>query len=247
MKKQLSCPLLPREINWGIPYLIFSLAILGSLIKLVLGWVWPDCPPAWSDTVIDTIYYAINLTAAVFIFRHFLKESIFHAVEQMPRILLVCGIALVVYFLVVPALEMLIEYLSEYIERAWGSNQTHRPDYDNLNNVHIIKKAATTPGLTAFGIVLLVPAAEEILYRGLLFGGLRNKHRVLAYLVSILVFSAIHVVPYIGEYTMVEFALTLVVYLPAGLILAMSYEYSDSIFAPIFIHTIINALSIIVR
>ena len=39
--------------------------------------------------------------------------------------------------------------------------------------------------------------------------------------------------------------LSLVQYLPAGLILAWSYEKSQTLAAPIAIHTIINAISMV--
>lgn len=229
MKKlQLSTPLLPREVTWGTGYLLFSLFFSGVLIKLLLSWLWPDYPRVW----LDTIYYGLNLAVGILIFHHFLAESLRHILKQLPMIVLVSVIALVVYFAVVPPLDTAIDAL--------------KPGAINQNNEYIVQKAAVNPWLNAFGIIALVPTSEEILYRGLVFGGIRKKSRILAYVVSILLFAAIHVVPYWNLYTPSLFMLFFAAYLPAGLILALSYEISDSIFAPILIHTVINTIAILI-
>ena len=86
---------------------------------------------------------------------------------------------------------------------------------------------------------------EEVLFRGLLFGQLRVKGRWIGYLGSSLCFCLIHLIGYLGKYTLLEFFLALLQYLPAGVILAWSYEKSHSIAAPIFVHMVINGISLI--
>ena len=98
--------------------------------------------------------------------------------------------------------------------------------------------------IMAVGSVLFVPMAEELIHRGLIFGTCARHNRFLAYALSTAFFAAIHVVGYIGICTERDLILAFVQYLPAGLILAWAYERSGTIFAPIAIHMVINAMGI---
>jgi len=91
--------------------------------------------------------------------------------------------------------------------------------------------------------VLLAPVVEETLVRGLLFGVIRRKSRIAAYAVSMLFFAVIHVWQYLLVYDVGSVLLAAVQYLPAGIALGWTYEKSNTIWAPIFLHAIINAIS----
>jgi membrane protease YdiL (CAAX protease family) len=97
--------------------------------------------------------------------------------------------------------------------------------------------------LMNIGTVLLVPIAEELLYRGLVFRSIHSKSRVWAYVISILVFAALHVVGYIGMYEPMHLFVCLLQYLPAGFCLAWAYERADTIWAPILIHVSVNQMA----
>ncbi len=97
--------------------------------------------------------------------------------------------------------------------------------------------------LTAIGTVILVPPVEECLYRGLIFRKLADKSLWVAYAVSILAFAMLHIVGYLGRYTLLEVLLAMLQYLPGGLCLAWCYTKADSIYAPILVHAAINALA----
>ena len=90
--------------------------------------------------------------------------------------------------------------------------------------------------------VLLVPVAEEALYRGLLFQGFQRKSRLLAYCLSTLIFAGLHVVGYIGSADLITLCLCFAQYLPAGITLAWAYEKADTIAAPMLMHMIINLI-----
>ena len=94
------------------------------------------------------------------------------------------------------------------------------------------------------GTVVLVPPVEECFYRGLIFRNLYGKSRVLGYIASILAFSMIHIIGYIGAYSAVELLMACLQYLPAGLCLAWSYVRGGTLFTPIVIHAAINFLTI---
>ncbi|HTI69798.1 MAG TPA: CPBP family intramembrane glutamic endopeptidase [Candidatus Limnocylindria bacterium] len=80
--------------------------------------------------------------------------------------------------------------------------------------------------------VVIAPLVEECLFRGIFFSALRDRgYRKAAYLVSAVVFGAIH--------------MNLVAFLPLalfGLIQAWMYERSGSLLTPIITHSLFNAL-----
>ena len=65
------------------------------------------------------------------------------------------------------------------------------------------------------------------------------------YILSALVFCAIHVISYIGSADPLTLVLCFVQYLPASLCLAWAYTEADNIFAPILIHIAVNTMSIL--
>ena len=234
MKKlHFSTQLRPSEITWGTRYLLFAIFFFGFLLKQLLDWLCPECPATLMTFILDTTYYGTNLLVSVFIFRHFLTEALKRVIKRLPMLLLISAIALVTYYAVVIPLDILTE--------------TIRPDHINKNTEHITNAIAINPWFSTFAIVFLVPASEEILYRGLVFGAIRKKNCILAYVISILLFAAIHVIPYLGNEPIVLSLLSFVAYVPAGLILALSYEISDNIWTPIFIHTVINTIAVLYR
>ena len=99
-------------------------------------------------------------------------------------------------------------------------------------------------GLILFSTVVLAPLAEELIYRGLIFGSLAEKNRLLGYAVSVAVFSVIHVVGYMGQMDAAWITLSLLQYVPAGIALAFAYDYSGSIWTSVAIHMAINAIGI---
>ena len=111
----------------------------------------------------------------------------------------------------------------------------------NPNNETIIDLAEESPGaIRAMGI-FLAPIVEELLFRAGLFGTIRKKSRALAYIVSILAFSVYHVWTYI--ITEPRNTVYLIQYVPVSWLLARCYEKSRTIWTPIFLHMLINAVS----
>jgi membrane protease YdiL (CAAX protease family) len=84
-------------------------------------------------------------------------------------------------------------------------------------------------------VCLIAPLAEETIFRGFLYGWLRRRLTVLpAVVISAALFSAAHVV--------------LVLALPlfgVGVILALLYEYSDSLIPGAIVHGLFNLVGIV--
>ena len=225
-KKQLPVALLRREITWGIRYLLFQLVFLGSALTLLLKLLGFST----DGLILDTFYFIVNLGAVIWIFRSYLWQSFQYGISHWVRLLIVATVGFAVYFALTRGLDILIYWL--------------KPEHYNVNDASIATYTRSHFLLTAFGAVILVPLAEETLYRGLIFGALQQKSRLLAYILSILFFAFIHVMGYIGSYPPSVLLLCFVQYIPAGIVLAGAYEYSGSILAPVLIHTAVNAIAI---
>ena len=209
----------------GWAYYAFSLFFLPGLLldlaaRLGIG-----------DAVVNFVYYLLNFFFAFSIFRGFLVDSLAHAGNHLLRFLLAVGLG----FTLNHALTGLLS----------GALLRLVPDFANVNDQAIASMFAQAPTLIGVGTVLLVPLAEECLYRGLIFGQLYPKNKVLAFAVSACAFSAVHVMGYVGAYPAATLGLCFVQYLPAGLILAGAYAFCGSIWAPILIHTATNAVAVL--
>lgn len=117
------------------------------------------------------------------------------------------------------------------------------PEFYNVNDASIQGLAAENYPLMMIATVILAPVAEELLYRGVVFGGISKKSTVLAYIVTALSFSAVHIVGYIGMYAPVHLLLCLLQYIPAALVLCYTYLRADTIWAPILLHILINSIA----
>ena len=227
MKKvQLPVSLLPREITWGIRYLLFQLVFLGAVLSLLLKLLGLST----DGLVLDTAYFIVNLGAVVWIFRSYLWRSIRYGISHWAKLLIAAALGFAVYYAMTRSLDILIYWL--------------QPDFYNVNDAGFAEYSRTHFLLTALGAVILVPLAEETLYRGLIFGLLQSKNRLLAYTLSTVCFAFIHVMGYIGSYSPAVLLLCFLQYIPAGIVLAGAYEYSGSILAPAVIHTAVNSIAI---
>jgi len=84
--------------------------------------------------------------------------------------------------------------------------------------------------------VFLAPVIEEVLFRGVIFGTLRKKDKLGAYIVSIVLFSLAHV----WQFAVVSMDMTVLLYvlsyIPASFVLAWCYDKTGSIWTGILFH-----------
>ena len=214
------------EVYYGFVYLIVQFFLLPPVISLIL----PFLPVEFNDAQLNFFYYLLNFSAIVLIFRKFLWQNL-ERIGMYPGYLFrVVLLGLARYILLNSLLGTLLMQLD--------------PNYFNANDMAIMEMVQSELNLIAAGTIMLVPVAEECLFRGLLFGNLRKYNRVIAYLVSVTAFSVIHITGYIGVYTPMHLLIAFLSYLPAGLCLGWAYEKADTIFAPILIHAVVNAMAI---
>lgn len=227
MKHELPVSLTTKQIRWGTRYLGFELVFLGSILVLLAQKFAPTIP----DAYLDFSYFLINFAAVFLIFRTFLWQNLQHTLKNIGAALTCAGIGYVAYWVANFVISFAITRLF--------------PDFFNVNDESIAITSQNHFWLMAIGTVLLVPMAEEVLFRGLIFGSLHRRNRLLAYAISTVFFAFIHVMGYIGSYNIWMLLLCFVQYLPAGIALAWAYERSGSIYAPILIHTAVNAIGML--
>ena len=213
-----------QENLLGYIYLVFYHIFLASIISIVaylLGY-----PLSLSE--LNIVYFLVNFLAVVAIFHRFLGRSLQKAWKNIPRCLVSVFIGFGIYYWSTFLLGVFISWIA--------------PDFANVNDQAVEGIAMEYPRIIGFCTVFLIPIVEETLYRGLIFQGLQRKHRILAYIVSTVIFSSIHIIGYIGSANWLTLALCFLQYVPAGIALAWSYERADTIVAPILIHMIVNQI-----
>ena len=226
MKKSASATISHNETVWGFGYLVFQLLFLPSILAAVNGLL----SRPLNSAELNFVFFLINFLAILAIFHSFLGRSAAQVVQHPAYFLQAVILGAVAYFACSYGIEWIIGQLS--------------PGYTNANDASIAAMSQGSYFLMAVGTVILVPPVEECLYRGLIFRKLYRKNKWAGYLVSILVFALIHILGYIGTYTPLELVLCVLQYIPAGLCLAWAYTKADTIFAPIVIHAIVNAVGI---
>ena len=219
--------LTPNEFVIGAIYYVLQLLI----IPAILGLVNMILPVPFSEAVVNFAFFTINFVAVVLIFRKFLKENLRIALETPWQTLRFAGIGLAIYFLGTS----LVTSVNIWIY----------PDFANINDMTIMGMVQEYFGLMVIGTVFLVPIAEESFYRGLIFRQLFDRHPTAAYLISMAVFSVVHIAGYIGMTDWLTMLLCFFQYLPAGFALAWCYHRSNTIFAPILVHMAVNQVGML--
>ena len=226
-----------QEQFWAFAYLAFQTLLLPSLLQAVLTIL----SVAYSDAVLNLTFFAVNFVAAAAIFHRFLKESL----RELPKKLWPCvwkaALALLGCKLAVHLLNILLQTLwPEYFDMtAFG------PALRNPNDMHIAQMVSQQFWLMALGTVFLVPPVEELLHRGAVFGMLWKKNKVLAWLVSVVLFSGIHILGYLQLGDSLLLFLCFLQYIPPAIALCWLYMSTGSIFAPILMHMAYNAICIL--
>ena len=85
---------------------------------------------------------------------------------------------------------------------------------------------------------------EEVLFRGLVFGNLKGKSLAVAYVLSCVLFALAHVWSFAADSQTLTRFFVLLQYLVPGFVLAWSYDRSGTLWTPIALHAVYNALAL---
>lgn len=112
---------------------------------------------------------------------------------------------------------------------------------ENPNSAAIIDMAGNEYNRVFAMSVFLAPIVEELIFRAGIFGTLRRRSRPLAYAVSMLAFALYH----IWSYALIDpiYWIYLLQYLPVSYLLCRCYERTNTIWASMLMHAIINGVS----
>ena len=112
---------------------------------------------------------------------------------------------------------------------------------ENPNNEALFDIAGMKFGQIAAMTVFMAPLVEEPIFRAGIFGLIRRRSRVLAYVVSVLLFSLYHVWAYAVADP--KNLIYIVQYIPVSCLLCRCYERTNTIWSSIFLHMLVNGVS----
>ena len=193
---KISVTMTKRQILLGLLLWICELVAFPVAFQL-LNRVMGDPIPL---SALNAIVFALNLGLTFLIFHSYLRGNLQNALQRTGRLMGSFGFGLLIYFGGSMTVNLPITIL--------------RPDFANINDQAIQILSGESYPLMLLCTVILVPTAEETIYRGLLFAPLYRKNRVLAYIVSMCVFSFVHLINYIGYADLLTLGLCFLQYLP---------------------------------
>lgn len=180
-------------------------------------------------------WYVISTLGLVIINFTFLRrdfDTMLDSVGKMFFEILQC-------YIIILAFDMILSGLLSLYVSISGAELT----FANQNNQNIVEQSQQDYGMVKASAIFLAPIAEELMFRGGVFGTLRKWNRVVAYVVTIVAFSVYHVWSYaISDPTYWIYALQ---YVPISFILCRCYERTNSIWGNILFHMSWNAVTLL--
>lgn len=222
-----NCSLNKKEKLFGMGYWLFETFLLSLILRFFNSLL----PAPLPNVEINFLFFLTNFIAVAVIFRKYLWEQVLLFLRRPWNVLCIAIPGLAVYWVLNVLMGQLLFALD--------------PQFVSVNDVTIRIMVEDNYVLMFLSTVFLVPIGEECLFRGLLFRGVHDHNIPLAWILSIVMFSMAHISGYIGVYPMGTILLCFVQYLPAGLCLAGAYRLSGSLFAPIFIHMMVNLVAML--
>ena len=208
----------------GWCYLPFYLVLLNVLLVAVFR----RLKIPITELQLNLVYFGLNLLAVLLIFRDFLRQSFFGG--SFSNYLETIILGFVFYYAGTWAVRALLDKLTGGVTI--------------YNNETVADLVSQSRWVMIAVTVILAPIIEETLLRGLVFGSIWPASRPMAYLMSILIFTCMHNWQYLGAYPLGSVLLSCIPYLPASAVLCWTYERGGTIWAPITLHALINAMSV---
>ena len=229
-KKAFRFPMSHTESIIGWVYVFVHVFAMTYILSALNIYVFPAMGFQLSTGNLNLLYYGIGFIFLLTTLFKFMKQSFADLCSNVLDTLIGVGAGYILYILLSYAVN---SFLSLFLS-----------DLTNPNSSAVINETRLNPNtMLAIG-VLLAPIVEEILFRGVVFGTLRKKSRLLAYVVSSVFFSIYHLWSYLIYSFNPVLLLFLVQYVPAGIVLAWSYERGRNVWCPVFLHMLINYISI---
>ena len=215
------------QAEMGRGWVFFALYVL--LFPWVMGWVQRSFHGELPVAEANVVYYLLSATLVFLVFWTFLKHGFHLLLDWLPENLFAFGTGLAGW--------AVLSFLAWLIPLP----------VENPNLLSYPEQYALAPLATVVILVVLMPVVEEPLFRGLLFGTSRRYSRILGNLLSTLVYALYCVWQFVYAYGTVDFRylLLMVEYLPMSLALTWCYDNGGSIWSPIALHMVINAVTLV--
>ena len=228
-KKKSTAALSHGETVAGLIFLALYLFVLPLIKAPAFGLAEKLLDLSLSASLENAIYYYILFAVTIIIFHGYLCRTSRRFLDNLGLACQTVGVGLVALY----GLNELFFRLSA----AWLHNRV------NLNDSVISAQIRSAPWSTLLIVVLLAPFIEEVLFRGLVFGGLKSRSRAVAYGVSCLLFAFLHVWQFAAVHQDLTYFLLMLQYLVPGLVLAWCYDRSGTLWASLGVHVLANLLS----
>ena len=182
----------------------------------------------WLNFMVDLI----NALAGLLILRQFISRQWKDFMKNKSTIL-IAGCIVGVF----------LNYIANGVGNGIISLFVRRTTSINQQQVEALTK--NLPILMLITTGLLAPIGEELIFRGVIFTGIRKYNKILAYLVSAFLFGFIHVMSSVFAGNISEM-IQMIPYMGSGLVFAYIYESQDNIFASILTHMTNNLIAILI-
>lgn len=177
----------------------------------------------------NVAYYAVLFLLALFTFWSQLKRDLVGLVDWLPEnlyailagVVAAGGLRLLLCRLPFPVADPIsMQYAQEYL---------------------------LAPGPTLTLVLLLIPLVEETMYRGFLYGQLREYSKPMAMILVTLFYAVAMVWRYAWDFGDPRFLLLSVLYLPMSAALTLCYENGGSVWSCTVLHSALNGLILFLR
>lgn len=229
-KKKSTAYMSPGEQIAGTVFLVIYLLVLPFAAEPLFGAAGRLLGLSLSRSMKTAVCCYILFAVTIVIFHGFLARTSRRLAENLGTALKSVAVGLVALY-----------GLNELMYRILGLFLTSRA---NLNDGTVSVRLDNAPHMTLLIVLLLAPFVEEVLFRGLVFGNLKYKSRLLAYAASCLLFALLHVWQFAVANQDLTYLLLMAQYLVPGLVLAWAYDHSGTLWASFGLHALANALSV---
>jgi len=220
----------PDVTKWetivGWVYLPIHIFLMPILLGMLQG-LWPSGDI--SDVTINLIYYGIGLLVVAVFFGKLLRREFDHFCDAPFQCLFALFAGYAMYWAAMYLIQLVVMLLGL--------------DVENPNDANIGSMLGQNFNRMLAISVVGAPIIEETLFRGVAFQSLRKKNRVMAYVVSVVLFSVYHV----WQYALADMDATVLLYalqyVPITLAITWIYERSGSLWTCMLFHGSYNYLS----
>jgi uncharacterized protein len=213
----------------GVCFSMLVGMVLGMFLKKLIPSLTPSDERFYSFVVSSVCLQGMSLVLiTIFLRQHDVTWSEFLGLPR-PDWLRVVGAGLLMVLVITP-IALGLNYVSKMLIEYYQSEATLQP------TVQVLQIADTIPRKIYFCLtaVLGAPVVEESLFRGVAYRALRNRgHPWLALALSSILFGAIHLS-----------AMSFVPLTVFGVAMALLYERTGSLLAPMITHSLFNLVNL---